>query len=368
VARIRITRFPEYTLHIAVRAGFWLASVVWALLADNPIPLMVLVASGGAAITAGVLWHIGAGAAWRRAAVGGGDIIIGVALAVGSGAWQTPLAIAALGGIVAPALAGGWRGGLLAGGFTVISAIIALSLAGASPVAHIVGTTDGIGHVFALLFAPPLVGAALAWCAETSRPDGIALPKPAATAAPPRARRQWASGGGALPAMRQGEAEPPQAAVVAPPRVAAQHIEALRTVLFAPMPADIGGLPREVQLLAERFSRTTQIVADVTVLGRPRPIRPAHAALLGRVAREALLNIRAHAAATGVTLALHYDAASVAMVIQDNGVGLIDGQHDRPGLHTLRALRYRIAEFGGRLEVLDHYGSGVTVRATVPLE
>jgi hypothetical protein len=368
VARIRLTRFSEHTLHITARAGLWFASVIWASLTDNPIPLMVLVASGGAAILAAALWQLARGAAWRRVAVSGGDIIISVALAVGSGGWQTPLAIAALGGIVVPALTAGWRGGLLAGGFTVVSAIIALSLAGASPVAHIVGTTDGIGHVFVLFLAPPLAGAALAWLAEASRPDGVALPPAAATAPPPRARRQRAGGGGALPAMRQGEAEPPQAAVVAPPRVAAQHIEALRTVLFAPLPADIGGLPREVQLLAERFSRTTQIVADVTILGRPRPIRPAHAALLGRVARESLLNIRAHAAATGVTLALHYDAASVAMVIQDNGVGLTDGQHDRPGLHTLRALRYRVAEFGGRLEVLDHYGSGVTVRATVPLE
>lgn len=365
---MRLTRYSEHTVHIVVRASLWLCSVVWSWLVGNPTPLVVLIASGGAAAAAVALWWLARGRARRGVIVGCSDVLISTALAVGAGGWQTPLAIAALGGIVGPALSAGWRGGLLAASLTITSAAAMLTLAGASPIAHIVGTTDGISQVFALILTPLLVGAALAWFAETGRLSGATAPLPASTAPPPRTMRQRGSGGGTAPALRHSDGEPPQAAVVAPPRVAAQQLEALRTVLFAPLPADGGGLPREVQLLAERFSRTTQIVADVTVLGRPRPIRPAHAALLGRVAREALLNIRAHAAATGVTLALHYDAASVAMVIQDNGVGLIDGQHDRPGLHTLRALRYRVAEFGGRLEVLDQYGSGVTVRATVPLE
>ena len=59
---------------------------------------------------------------------------------------------------------------------------------------------------------------------------------------------------------------------------------------------------------------------------------------------------------------------SVALLIQDNGVGLVDGTFHRPGLHSLRAMQYRIAEFGGGLEVFETEGGGVTVRAAMPLE
>jgi len=58
----------------------------------------------------------------------------------------------------------------------------------------------------------------------------------------------------------------------------------------------------------------------------------------------------------------------VALLIQDDGVGLLDGTHERPGLHALRAMQYRLAEFGGRLDVFETEGGGVTVRATMPLE
>jgi signal transduction histidine kinase len=47
---------------------------------------------------------------------------------------------------------------------------------------------------------------------------------------------------------------------------------------------------------------------------------------------------------------------------------LLDGTHERPGLHALRAMQYRLAEFGGRLDVFETEGGGVTVRATMPLE
>ncbi|MFN8568405.1 MAG: hypothetical protein U0Z44_13015 [Kouleothrix sp.] len=93
-----------------------------------------------------------------------------------------------------------------------------------------------------------------------------------------------------------------------------------------------------------------------------------HCMLLVRLTQEALLNIQQHAHAGTARLTLRYDAGSVVLLIQDDGVGLLDGTHERPGLHALRAMHYRLSEFGGRLDVFETEGGGVTVRATLPLE
>jgi signal transduction histidine kinase len=67
-------------------------------------------------------------------------------------------------------------------------------------------------------------------------------------------------------------------------------------------------------------------------------------------------------------MTLRYDINSVALLIQDDGVGLVDGTFERPGLHALRAMHYRVSELGGRLDVFQTEGGGVTVRAAMPLD
>ena len=49
-------------------------------------------------------------------------------------------------------------------------------------------------------------------------------------------------------------------------------------------------------------------------------------------------------------------------------IHLIDGTYERPGLHALRAMQYRLAEHEGRLDVFELEGGGVTVRASLPLD
>ncbi|NTV63260.1 MAG: ATP-binding protein, partial [Oscillochloris sp.] len=40
----------------------------------------------------------------------------------------------------------------------------------------------------------------------------------------------------------------------------------------------------------------------------------------------------------------------------------------RPGMHSLRAVRYRLAELDGQFAVFESESGGVTVRATLPFE
>jgi signal transduction histidine kinase len=127
-------------------------------------------------------------------------------------------------------------------------------------------------------------------------------------------------------------------------------------------------LSAALDALATRFGKHTGMPIQVTFLGRTRSVHPLHRDLLVRLAQESLLNVQQHAHADAALLTLRYDATSVALMIQDNGVGLLDGTHERPGLRALRAMQYRLSEFGGRLDVFETEGGGVTVRATMPLD
>ena len=151
-------------------------------------------------------------------------------------------------------------------------------------------------------------------------------------------------------------------------RATEPSVEDLRRVIFTPLPSMDMDLAPALDLLALRFGQHTGVSARVTLLGRTRVVSPIHRGLLVRLAQESLLNVQQHGHAGSATLTVRYDASSVALLIQDDGVGLLDGTHERPGLHALRAMQYRMAEFGGRLDVFETEGGGVTVRATMPLE
>jgi hypothetical protein len=89
--------------------------------------------------------------------------------------------------------------------------------------------------------------------------------------------------------------------------------------------------------------------------------------VLVRLAHEALRNIHQHAHAHTAWLTLRYEPAMVVLTIEDDGIGLLDGTHERPGLHSLRALRYRLVEMDGVLDVYEGDGGGVVVRGWLPL-
>jgi signal transduction histidine kinase len=151
-------------------------------------------------------------------------------------------------------------------------------------------------------------------------------------------------------------------------RATEQSVEDLRQIVFAPFPVPDMDLPAALDLLATRFGQYTGAATRVTLLGRVRAIHRAQREVLVRLTQEALLNVQQHAHAESIMVTLRYDASSVALLIQDNGVGLLDGTHERPGLHALRAMRYRLSELDGRLDIFETEGGGVTVRAAVPLE
>jgi glucose-6-phosphate-specific signal transduction histidine kinase len=279
--------------------------------------------------------------------------------------------------LVLPALLFGWRGGVMAGlAFVTMdrAALWSVSL----PADDM--TMRDWADLALMMAAPPLFGSFLPLPVDLLR-------RLVARRAQRRIRRQPSPENG--PARRdiptdalsfaaldraserrheQESIEAPLAMQATRVRAVEPSVEDLRRLLFAPFPSPDMELAAVLDLLALRFGQHTGSATRIVTLGRLRGLHPAQRATLVRLAQEALLNIQQHAHAATAVCTLRYDATSVVLLLQDDGVGLLDGTYERPGLHALRAMHYRLAELGGRLDVFETEGGGLTVRATMPLE
>ncbi|MBC8078355.1 MAG: hypothetical protein H7Y32_19905 [Chloroflexales bacterium] len=208
----------------------------------------------------------------------------------------------------------------------------------------------------------------------------IAPPTPGAAERQRRARLNATPGptrdglttrGSLPPVMGRRSAEPAFDAPVAPPLAAIsgsdREAQNMRRQIFALTPGIAADLPTALAQLATSFGRRSSISVRSLVVGTACGIPAAQHLTLLRLAQEALLNVQQHAHARTALITLRYEPHSLTLSVQDDGVGLLDGTHERPGMHALRAIAYRLAEIDGALVVFEGESGGVTVRGTAPL-
>jgi two-component system NarL family sensor kinase len=127
------------------------------------------------------------------------------------------------------------------------------------------------------------------------------------------------------------------------------------------------GLPAALERLGAEFGEEGEVAAAVAVQGTPCELPEEVKTALFRVTQEALTNVRKHARARQVRIALDFERRGVRLEVNDDGVGfdLAATQLDpRRGI-GLRNMRERIAAIGGRLDL--HSGSkGTAIVAFVP--
>lgn len=133
--------------------------------------------------------------------------------------------------------------------------------------------------------------------------------------------------------------------------------EALQAGLFGEALAEV----------AQRWSARNGLAVEVTTTGTARPMgQDAEVALL-RTAQEALANVAKHARAGRVGVTLSYLDSQVALDVRDDGAGF-DPSRTRPGGFGLVAMRQRVEEIGGTLQVESEPGAGTAISACVPAE
>jgi signal transduction histidine kinase len=148
-----------------------------------------------------------------------------------------------------------------------------------------------------------------------------------------------------------------------------------RALVWALRPDILNGstLSTALHRTAAQWSRETEIASEVVMTGEAGPLPPETQVTLLRALQEALSNVRKHARARAVTATLSYMPDRVVLDVQDDGRGF-DPQSiqlsplstDRGGF-GLTAMRERVEQLGGALQLESAPGEGTTLVVEVPI-
>lgn len=134
-------------------------------------------------------------------------------------------------------------------------------------------------------------------------------------------------------------------------------------------PSGSSDLPAALRAEAERALQGSEVSVQVDVTGDVRPLPSPIAAVVLRVAREAVTNAVRHAESDVVRLQLRYGRHLLRLTVSDRGRGFaVDPELRAYGGHLgLLGMRERATDVGGRLTIQSAPGQGTTVRLTVAI-
>ncbi len=108
------------------------------------------------------------------------------------------------------------------------------------------------------------------------------------------------------------------------------------------------------------------IQASVSIEGQ-QSATDARAALVWRVAQEAVRNAIRHSGATTLAVTVRGHGEKLSLAVVDDGVGFDPDNVVDPDRYGLRGLRSLVRDVGGELDVISAPGEGTTVRMEVDL-
>ncbi len=167
-------------------------------------------------------------------------------------------------------------------------------------------------------------------------------------------------------ALARGDAETVRERLALIERTASDNLAEARLIVAELTPGHLQSrtLVQALERLGTSLSSENGLRADVQVSGDPAPLGGVAEVVILRTAQEALSNVRRHAAAARVDLALDYDPGRVVLTVRDDGRGF-DTDADAGGF-GLDGLRARAAQVGGEVSLVSAPGVGTTLRLEVP--
>ena len=137
-------------------------------------------------------------------------------------------------------------------------------------------------------------------------------------------------------------------------------------VELRPTALDDFGLVAAVERLTATFAEQTGIAVEFVSNLPTGRLAPDVETALYRVIQESLTNVVKHARAGHVSVVLTQKAASVSVVVEDDGVGF-EPAGTRDGGLGLVGMRERVGLLGGRMAIESRPGAGTTFVTEVPL-
>lgn len=171
-----------------------------------------------------------------------------------------------------------------------------------------------------------------------------------------------------IQAARAVQASDPARAAEAMGKAGAMAQEALSDVrrsvaALRASPTENKSLPDALRALADDI-RAGGIAAEFTVHGNQRPLSPPAELTLYRAAQEALTNVRKHAHASAVTMALEYGEATTKLTVRDNGVG----SDEANGGFGLVGVHERALLLNGQVSLRTAQGEGFVLEMEIPVD
>lgn len=167
-------------------------------------------------------------------------------------------------------------------------------------------------------------------------------------------------------ALARGDADTARERLALIERTAVDNLAEARLIVAELTPGHLQSrtLVEAMQRLGAAVSSETGLRADVSVDGEPAPLGGVAEVVLLRTAQEALSNVRRHAEAARVAVALAYEPQRVVLTVTDDGRGF-DPALDAGGF-GLDGVRARAAQVGGAVGLTSAPGAGTTLRLEVP--
>jgi signal transduction histidine kinase len=166
--------------------------------------------------------------------------------------------------------------------------------------------------------------------------------------------------------LRRGDTAAAADRVLLAEQVARDNLAEARALVaaFAPVPLEGATLGEALERLAQRFAAETGTRVEVALPDDDVPLTRETEVVLLRAAQESLTNVRRHAGARRVGLALEADATTVRLLVTDDGRGIPEGVTEGFGL---RGMRDRVASVGGTTAVRGPDTGGTQVAVSLPL-
>ena len=155
----------------------------------------------------------------------------------------------------------------------------------------------------------------------------------------------------------------------------AVYIDVRETILGLRGPIEAGqGLGSALAAHARRAAEASRFALELAIDPAAASLRldPDAEAHLYRIVQEALTNVRKHAAAHRVRLAVSVHGGRLVVEIEDDGRGIGERARESRGTgplpgYGLRSMRERADRIGASLEIRNRAGGGTVIRVALPL-
>ncbi len=127
-------------------------------------------------------------------------------------------------------------------------------------------------------------------------------------------------------------------------------------------------LDETLQACVDEFAVLAHIPCELSTINLSPALDELLQQTVLRIVREALGNINKHARASKATVQVEQTAASLFIVITDDGKGFDSQQPVPEGHYGVKGMQERVEEYSGTLEIISKPGNGTTLRVSLPLK